>query len=69
MIEITNGTGHHKTAEKEANKKRMRSWYSSNKGATQMQCSKAMGLSYPTVLRLTKEILSEDEAKKKADKA
>ena len=60
-MDIGNGTGSHMVKMKEENKKRIISFFGLNPGSTKMECSKALNLSYQTVLTLVKEIMEKDK--------
>ena len=56
---VRNGRGDHMRHKHSLNRKEILFFFKSNPTATKMDCSKALGLSYPTVLKHIKEINGE----------
>ena len=55
-MDIKNGTGEHKKRLQKKNRDRVEQWFKKNPGSTKTECSKALKLSYPTVLEHIKVI-------------
>jgi len=55
-MDIKNGTGQHKKRVQWRNRARIELWFKKNPGSTKTECSKALKLSYPTVLEHIKVI-------------